>query len=565
MARALSAELKHVCFPFPSSDSAKATEIQEQLVQLLDDELIPQLAAQELPTVIGLVGPTGSGKSVVANSLIGQALSPVTAFRPTTRAPQVLANPRAPWLLATHPAFREGHAVTNDQIPLGLVVVDFADPFAAGNRAESAQPDLPADAWMVVTTALRYGDAVVWDLMATLLAQEVPVALVINRINLEQAPAIEGDVMNRLAQRGWGQVAVLTVPAVEKAVPGLPTQLIEPLTDWLAPTSAKDISEPDADSPLPGLLIDLLDKTKRLVEAQRLHQAAVEMLRQATAKVQADAVASAASSLTFVWQVIQQGEDSTLRQAQPEAAEPPEATAPPEPDESALPPPSEAQLAQAAWLKLASAFEPWLTQGQPAGKGKKAVAKLNKALVQFGRAVTKLDNLATAQLAAKARGQVAALWTGTTVPQGSRKLARAHGLEPATEQGDGQNQGTDTASNKTSTWTKRLVKQLARSTPGQLEPAPVPLAPKALAALIQGATLGAAGPSELLSVLLPDQAEELCGGGWRTRVSSHRAAIVTALEPFEEALRQVSVEPSALLVDVVLAFAPNISKEETSQ
>jgi len=111
-------------------------------------------------------------------------------------------------------------------------------------------------------------------------------------------------------------------------------------------------------------------------------------------------------------------------------------------------------------------------------------------------------------------------------------------------------------------WTNRLLTQLAGEAAPSLDQVQPSMAPEELAALIQAATTGAAGPIEFLAQVVPDHAEALAGLGWRTRVDAHRAAILAALRPFEAALDQVTVADRPALAQLMRWLALSTARQK---
>ena len=630
--KALRTELGRVRLPFPSNAAREANQASHALVELLDNRVIPQLEALGIPEVVALVGPTGSGKSVLANTLAGGELSAVGAVRPTTQVPQVLAHPVTIKLLGAHPALDAGELIIDDTVPVGRLLVDFADPFATGNNAEAAQPDLPADAWLVVVSALRYGDAVVWDLIAMLMGAQSPVALVVNRIHPNAVEAITTDCRERLAARGWPEVPVLVTLAAKTAAERLPRRAISEVTGWLEQVGSKRaVVLEEGLPPLGAYLAELVDKTAVVLDGQAQHQAAVALLRQASDHCQAGIVAKAAGSLTraLEWDsddagagqggepsvgMPLAGESAPLPSVQPvktaqsdsddaspgqgdaitdapasaEDKTPPPAGQPELPDgepakpggdadltdapastEDKTPLPTgqpendEATAVQQAWERLAAAFGPWLEAAEPGEKTDPKAAQ--QAIEQLGAVVAEWDGRAVEAVAQQALQEMAKLWAGAGVPQGTRQLVQDYGLTPAAmaKLADraaaldsahllSQGSALDVAHVRHQrAWTNRLMEHLTDELTADVDQLEPPLARTELATLIQAAAMGAAGPFELLGKVVPNQAEALTGLGWRTRVDAHRAAIFATLRPFEAALEQITVPDRPALTQLI--------------
>ena len=141
-------------------------------------------------------GSTGAGKSTLVNSLVGADVGPAGVLRPTTRSP-VLICPSDVELVQEDriPARHEPHArlVADRRIaqarppealPSGLALLDSPDidSVVEANRALSRQLLAAADAWLFVTTAARYADAVPWELLQAARGRRDRHALVLDRV-----------------------------------------------------------------------------------------------------------------------------------------------------------------------------------------------------------------------------------------------------------------------------------------------------------------------------------------------------------------------------------------------
>ena len=223
--------------------------IQADLLRRLDDYLIPRLRRPDGPVHIVVGGSTGVGKSTLVNSLLRQEISKAGVLRPTTRSAVLCVNPtdiaavtgperllpaflRAPgptdrpdaFTLAPHPA-----------IPAGVAVIDAPDvnSVVAANRDAGERLMGAADAWLLVTTAERYADAVPWRLLQAARERRVTVAIVLNRVPPESLREVREAGQALLAVNGLGDLPLFTVP--ESVLTGgmLPEYLLDPLMTWL--------------------------------------------------------------------------------------------------------------------------------------------------------------------------------------------------------------------------------------------------------------------------------------------------------------------------------------------
>ena len=151
----------------------------------------------DAPVLMVVGGSTGAGKSTIVNSLVGGEVSPSGVLRPTTRGPVLVCHPDdLHWfeddrILPGLPRVTGGSPAPGTLLlgpapvlPTGLALLDSPDidSVLAENRALATQLLAAADAWLFVTTAARYADAVPWEFLATARERGTALALVLNRV-----------------------------------------------------------------------------------------------------------------------------------------------------------------------------------------------------------------------------------------------------------------------------------------------------------------------------------------------------------------------------------------------
>ncbi|MDR1799315.1 MAG: hypothetical protein LBR19_05460 [Bifidobacteriaceae bacterium] len=304
LARAARAQLDGAIFPFPAQTSLAARQDLEDLKATLDTSVIPELERRGVPVLIGLAGSTGVGKSTLTNSLTvapnQPPPAPVGVLRPTTKTPVLYGRPDSFALLGSHPVRAAAQASLVPHAKHGRLILDCADPFAAGNDPATAQPEGPVSAWLVVTSALRYGDAVVWDLLQTFSPRRpasppppdsddvaADVDQPANQANQAASaafPAADVDQPANLAASAAAPAAPAAAPAVAVAPPGTddPTPRTDELPivgEWAASgtdeaagavaepageaaqaASAADAATPGADEPATPIAL-VIDRT----------------------------------------------------------------------------------------------------------------------------------------------------------------------------------------------------------------------------------------------------------------------------------------------------------------
>lgn len=172
------------------------------------DYLLPRLALARPPMLVALVGSTGAGKSTLLNSLAGQVISPAGALRPTTKASRYwTSREHVSWLapesshieIGTHPLLQTMVLIDTPDLDSDLIE----------HRTEALTVAEQADVVVFVTTASRYGDAVVWATL-TRLAANRPVAVILNRTP-SRATGARNDLQARLRRAGLGDVMLFTI------------------------------------------------------------------------------------------------------------------------------------------------------------------------------------------------------------------------------------------------------------------------------------------------------------------------------------------------------------------
>src|SRR5215207_10282416 len=91
--RELGAALRSAELTLAVSGRERAEAARRELVDQVEDYLLPRLEQMDAPLLMVVGGSTGAGKSTLVNSLVGDDVSPSGVLRPTTRSPVLVCHP----------------------------------------------------------------------------------------------------------------------------------------------------------------------------------------------------------------------------------------------------------------------------------------------------------------------------------------------------------------------------------------------------------------------------------------------------------------------------------------
>jgi hypothetical protein len=224
-----------------------ARRARDDLVAQADDYLLPRLLQMDAPLLMVVGGSTGAGKSTLVNSLVGSVVSPAGVLRPTTRAPVLACNPDdVRWFeddrILPHLARATGgtpaagalQLVAQPALPAGLALLDSPDidSVLAENRALANQLLAAADAWLFVTTALRYADAVPWEFLHDAHDRGTALSVVLNRVPDGAEREVTSHMSEMMREQGL-DADLLVVPEVALEDGLLPARALAPVRRWL--------------------------------------------------------------------------------------------------------------------------------------------------------------------------------------------------------------------------------------------------------------------------------------------------------------------------------------------
>ena len=290
-------------FPLSAESVSDVRELRTELLNRIDDYLIPRLREPGGPLYLVIGGPTGVGKSTLVNSLVRYDLTRAGVLRPTTRGAVLCVNPAdaaaatgphrllpafartggdrprgagaGPGDLDPKPSGRpEGFTLaTHPAIPYGLALIDAPDvnSVARGNRETGRRLLGAADSWLLVTTAERYADAVPWHLLHEAWRRRMSVAVVLNRVPAESALEVTrafAEMLDSQLPQASSEIPVFTVPETTLTAGLIPEYLLDQLATWLRAASQDPAARLAAvRRTVLGLLDDLPQQISVLYEA----------------------------------------------------------------------------------------------------------------------------------------------------------------------------------------------------------------------------------------------------------------------------------------------------------
>ncbi|MBC6470046.1 AAA family ATPase [Actinomadura alba] len=240
----------------PGAEDARAAQL--EIRNQLDDYVLPRLRSAGVPMLVVLGGSTGAGKSTLVNTLVGERVSATGVLRPTTSSPILVCHPdHAEWFLegpllpgmakVPGPA---PDAVVGDQLvimqsealPAGLALLDspdfdsvFEDHYEFATKLMAA-----ADLWLCVTTAARYADAQVWQMLQRAKEHGATIGTVLSRVPQGAGSEVVEHFVEMLEEHGVGEAERFTIPETKIEASRLPEECVEDVREWLVGLADSD-------------------------------------------------------------------------------------------------------------------------------------------------------------------------------------------------------------------------------------------------------------------------------------------------------------------------------------
>lgn len=240
--------------PLELPDVELARKARAELIDQLEDYVLPRLIQIDAPLLTVVGGSTGAGKSTLVNSLVGERVTETGVLRPTTRSPVLVHNPGdsdwfdkariLPDLERTTRASADPGAlqlVASEAIPPGLAVLDAPDidSVEEQNRTLAAQLLGAADLWLFVTSAARYADQVPWEFLKQAAERSAAVAIVLDRTAPAAITEVSAHLARMLTARGLRDSPLFIVPEGDVDDQGLlPSSTVREIRAWLGSLAA---------------------------------------------------------------------------------------------------------------------------------------------------------------------------------------------------------------------------------------------------------------------------------------------------------------------------------------
>jgi hypothetical protein len=241
-------------FDIPGTDEVTAERA--KLLSQIDDYLLPRVRQSAAPLLVALVGSTGAGKSTLVNSVVGTQVSLTGVRRPTTNSPVLACHPDdIHWFaenmfLPTLPRVRqEGLArpgrdgllvlAASEGMTKGIALLDTPDiDSVVRAHYDFAYQFLDAsDLWLFMTSASRYADAPVWELLQYARDRGAALGVVLSRVPPSHRTELVAHFNAMLDANGIQAENRFVIPETGIVDGFLPGDIFQPIRDFLNETA----------------------------------------------------------------------------------------------------------------------------------------------------------------------------------------------------------------------------------------------------------------------------------------------------------------------------------------
>ena len=241
-------------YDIPGTDEITAERA--KLLSQIDDYLLPRVRQSGAPLLVALVGSTGAGKSTLVNSVVGTQVSQTGVRRPTTNSPVLACHPDdIHWFaenmfLPTLPRVRqEGLArpgrdgllvlAASEGMTKGIALLDTPDiDSVVRAHYDFAYQFLDAsDLWLFMTSASRYADAPVWELLQHARDRGAALGVVLSRVPPSHRTELVAHFNAMLDANGIQSEHRFVIPETGIVDGFLPDDIFQPIRDWLNETA----------------------------------------------------------------------------------------------------------------------------------------------------------------------------------------------------------------------------------------------------------------------------------------------------------------------------------------